>query len=165
MGPKHVHFVVVAGSREELADNKKNIEYYGDDALDWRPYHPVQTENNTMGDILVTVAGSKKFLPHFYYDFPHLLEFLDEANRRRNVVIVIVDIWTIGLKHYKKILGEYDKKSLMNCVSALSFRNGIKYLCSPGASKSQSIASTFFPLLAKIQAIFAKVIERPVPPL
>jgi len=59
--------------------------------------------------------------------------------------------------------------SMMPCdscpLSFLSLRNGWKYRCRPGASRSQSIVSTRLPELASTQATLARAIERPVPPL
>ncbi len=49
--------------------------------------------------------------------------------------------------------------------SFLGSRNGRKKLSRPGASRSQSTASTFFPEAARIQAVLASAMVRPVPPL
>jgi len=46
-----------------------------------------------------------------------------------------------------------------------SSRKGAKYLCRPGASRSQSMASTRYPRAAVIHAAWASAMERPVPPL
>ncbi len=43
--------------------------------------------------------------------------------------------------------------------------NGWKNLARPGASRSQSTVSTRNPLAARIQAVLASAMVRPVPPL
>lgn len=50
-------------------------------------------------------------------------------------------------------------------ASAFGSRNGRKKRSSPGASRSQSTVSTRLPLAARIQAVLARAIVRPVPPL
>lgn len=50
-------------------------------------------------------------------------------------------------------------------ASAEESRKGWKKRKRPGASRSQSTVSTRWPFAARIQAVFARAMVRPVPPL
>lgn len=116
-GPRYVEFVVVAGRADELTGVRTNVDSYGDECVDWRPYYP--DFEKRVGPFIQNVAGDEDFTSNCLRlsDFGDELEqALEQAQEKKSIVVVIVDVWTIRLPTYHNLMREYDKRSLLNCA-------------------------------------------------
>lgn len=116
-GPRYVQFVVVAGRADELADVRTNVASYGNDALEWRPYYP--SFQREVGPLVQHIASDEDFASGFLHLDPDLINKLEQAKRENNIVVVIVDAWTIQLPGYCDLMREYDARSFLNCAALI----------------------------------------------
>ncbi len=116
-GPSHIKFVYVAATKSEIEANgiRKELQYYGvEGGLDWRPFLP---DNPDEIAILAQEVAAKERIR--YESIPindTLIDKLREAERNRDLVIIVIDPWTLRLEPYQAILREFDKYRSLNCA-------------------------------------------------
>ena len=105
VGPGYAKFVyVVAPARDfQEASFQRQTDYYGRNRLEWRPYQPDSAEALALVAQQVTSQGK------FYYevlqlDAPDLTQRLQRAQANSNIVIMVVDAWTLRLESYYEIV-------------------------------------------------------------
>jgi FxsC-like protein len=95
---------------------RKAVESYGTGGrMEWQPYLP--TAKKSIG-VLAQEVVSKQNL--FYYPWElettdNLVEKLLEAEINKEIVLIIVDAWTIRIAEYRDFIKPYDKINLTNC--------------------------------------------------
>jgi len=113
-GPSYVEFVLVVGRSNELAAVREDIESYGDEPVDWRPYYPEYERR--VGPFVQYVVAREDFTSRFLQLAPDLIDKLNQAKAKNNIVVLIVDVWTIRLQRYHYFMREYDERSFLNCA-------------------------------------------------
>lgn len=110
MGPRTAEFVFVAANETEIRERRDRVEAYGSEGgRDWRPYL-----SKAVGFVGQTLSTQEEL---FYEDLPaddRLLERLREAEKKKNIVVIVIDPWTIQLKSYQKRMLDYDKNTFVN---------------------------------------------------
>lgn len=101
-----VTFVVAAASRGEMEGIRTTVDVYGDDWTDWRPYHPSCPDPIALR--AQSVASSQHMLVGFDPIDEGIFQLLEKAQRRNEVVVIIVDPWAVGLDEYKRIFKKLD---------------------------------------------------------
>lgn len=104
---KRVTFVVAAAGRDEMKVVRTTVDVYGDDFIDWRPYHPLCPD--TIALRAQAVAGAQHMIARFDPIDDDLFGLLEKAQKRNELVVVIVDPWAVGLVEYKCILNKLDR--------------------------------------------------------
>lgn len=111
LGPNSVQFVFVAGSPAEFAAaemakrlgyKRQPQPYVKNGGRDWRPYDPEKRIRPYVTNI-ATGPGLEFDVDEMPFD-EHLDRQIDEASRRRNLVIILVDSWTLDLEKYESTL-------------------------------------------------------------
>jgi FxsC-like protein len=113
-GPRFVQFIFVAGSRDELSKVRKSINYYGRRGDEWQPYLP-EVEDQIIfltGD----VVWREKLIPRIVDLDQHIERRLEEAENENNIVVIVVDTWTLQLEQYSDFMRKYDRREFVNCV-------------------------------------------------
>jgi len=118
-GPPSKHlfaeFVYIVARAEELRDLRQELSSYGDEGgLDWRPYLPMYDAE--IGMIAAQVASRERFR---YEPVPlddHLVERVVTAAGARKVVVVVVDVWTVRIERYRKLMEDLDNRNVPACV-------------------------------------------------
>lgn len=114
-GFKSVLFVFVAAKPKELTGIKRAIDCYGEEGgRQWAPYLPPITD--AVGILAQEVAAKQKV---FYNELPldeKLMERLEQAEKNQEIVIIIIDPWTLRLSNYQNIVKPYDKRNFINCA-------------------------------------------------
>lgn len=94
-GPKHVSFIYVAAHPQAFGAARKADPYIDVGGPDWKPYYPVNTtrvhrfvQNVVAGDDLDFTSEAMPF-------GANLIERIDEAWRQRQIVVLIVDPWSV----------------------------------------------------------------------
>jgi FxsC-like protein len=103
---RYVHFVVVAGGRDEMMVFRSQLQFYGNDAPGWAPYQP--TLPDPLGVYASRLAAERRFDSEVA-DIEGLFERIDAANRDNQIVILLVDVWAIRLDHHRAALTNYDE--------------------------------------------------------
>jgi FxsC-like protein len=111
-GPEYVYFVCVAGRKEELA-NLRKVECYGDTGEDWQPFHPGLAET-----VLTLAQSAARMVPDVTDRLlplkDTLVEELRGMERKQNMVLLLVDSWSILLRSYGPLMRAYDEAQLSN---------------------------------------------------
>ena len=113
-GVNHVQFVIVAGHRDELKAIRKIVTRYGNEAVDWCPYCP--TVAKRIGATAQHVASEENLTSEFMLIDYDLSEGMKRAKKLNNVVIFIVDPWTVGLDKYRLRVRIYDQEHHYHCA-------------------------------------------------
>ena len=94
-GPKHVRFVYVAASPNMFGNARDPDPYIENGGADWKPFYPQDprrvhrlVQNFVSNDELDFTSEELPFSPN-------LLAQIDDAWRKRQIVVLIVDGWTV----------------------------------------------------------------------
>jgi FxsC-like protein len=104
---QHVHFVVAAGSRAEMATVRNDLQFYGDQGRDWAPYHPA------LGGPLAAPARSVAAGRLFGAEIAKLDDLpgcIERARRNNEIVVLLVDAWITKLSRYRSALAIFDER-------------------------------------------------------
>jgi len=113
-GPGYVEFVIVAGRASELGAIRAMVDSYGDECWHWRPYHP--DSDKRVGPLIQSIASSEDFDSGLFQLAPDWTSRLDQAEKENSIIVIVVDPWTVRLAQYNSFMGEYDKRSYLNCA-------------------------------------------------
>lgn len=111
-GPKRVNFVVAAGSSSEMRDVRAALDTYGDAWDEWAPYLPKCTDPVVLK--AQNVAVDQRLLSGPAPVEDDLITVLDEAEKHRELVVLIIDPWVVGIDRYRELLGQLDSKRYKN---------------------------------------------------
>lgn len=109
---RRVTFVVAVGTRDQMSLIRHTVDVYGDDYDEWRPYHPTCTA--PIAARAQTVAGEREMTSWVRPADAELFRILDEAEARRQPVVMIVDPWVIGLREYRELLEQLNRRRYRN---------------------------------------------------
>ncbi len=110
IGPRTVRFVFVAANEAEIREWRDSVEAYGSEGgRDWRPYH-----SKAVGVLSQTLSAQEDLFYEYLPVDDKLLDRLREAEENKNIVVIVVDPWTIQLRSYRKSMLEYDKSAFVN---------------------------------------------------
>jgi FxsC-like protein len=114
--PRYVKFIFLAGRRQELQPFRASLDPYGDSGGEWRPWLPDPRDEV---DLLVQEVVQRERL---ISDGVILLdndleERLEDAENSNKIVVIVVDLWTLRLENYSKLMRDFvDPKLFVNCV-------------------------------------------------
>jgi FxsC-like protein len=114
-GPNGVQFVFVAGKPNEFQGNRSIGGYLQKGGRDWKPYYPQKTK--PIGALAQSVAASED-LDFFSEELPfskRLPQEVRDAEKQANIVVLVVDSWTVTLPDYNQILQQFDEEGYFNC--------------------------------------------------
>lgn len=116
-GPKLVKFVFVAARPEEieLVEGSRPEAYFEQGGPDWKPFFPARCA--PICSLVQRVASDEALnLYSEEMDFSaRLYEEVREAERCKNIVVVVVDPWTAALEDYRAPLASFDQHNYFNC--------------------------------------------------
>jgi FxsC-like protein len=110
-----VHFIVAAASRDTMDQVRRDLDYYGRDALDWAPYVP--TAAGSLADRARLLAADQALSAEVapLAEVEHLddvLPRLERARAGREIVVILCDWWLTQLDEYQRVLAEIDRRGL-----------------------------------------------------
>ncbi len=119
-GPRHVRFIVVAAKRGEISDALAGapLDRYGNQSFDWKPFLPPRGER--VGPMLQGLASEADMTSEIR-EPGALLPLLESAAKANNLVLLVVDPWTIRLTNYHELLRVYDKHNFINAALILPY--------------------------------------------
>jgi len=113
-GLTFVHYVFMAGLKDEMHTRRPNWNGYGIyvDRNDWRPCYPeVDREASEIASSLATAAG-KNF--KFIEPGAGLLKRLAYAKELENIVVIVVDPWSMTVPLLQNLASKIDGEPLPN---------------------------------------------------
>jgi len=111
-GVRRVDFVIIAGRRDEMRQVRNVVDSYGAGAVDWRPYSP----SGRIGATAQRIAAELNLTSGFLSLDSELSHRLARARAANNLVIFIVDPWTITIPQYRELIQAYDREHHYNCA-------------------------------------------------
>src|SRR5262244_1772570 len=114
--PRYVKFIFLAGRRQELQPFRISLDPYGESGGEWRPWLPDPKDEV---DLLVQdVIQRERLISDGVIRLDNeLSKRLDEAENYNKIVVIMVDLWTLRLESYRKLMHDVvDPKQLVNCV-------------------------------------------------
>jgi FxsC-like protein len=105
---RRVHFVLAAGSRNEVSSIRSSLHYYGEDPAGWAPYRPAH--DDPLAVLARRVAAGRLFDSEVAR-VEDLMERIEHANRQNHVVILLVDAWATHLPALREVLRRYDERN------------------------------------------------------
>jgi FxsC-like protein len=115
-GPRHVQFFVIAGPRSKLAGEgvRKNVEPYGEEPTDWRPFLP--PAEGRIGPLLQGIAAEEDFTSDVVEPSADLIPRIEAACKENNLVLLVVDPWTLRIEVYSEWLKQYDQRDFLHAT-------------------------------------------------
>jgi FxsC-like protein len=106
--PQQVHFIVCAGTRQQMAPIRDDLQYYGDRGEDWSPFPEAAPQ--TLGMHARGIAA-RYLLSAVVVSVSGLEEQVSAARQRNEIVVLLVDVWAVRLRPVREALismGRYD---------------------------------------------------------
>jgi FxsC-like protein len=110
-GPGHVHFVYAATSAT-IPPPQRDPDPYGPLPRAWRPFHPPTTA--AIGPVAQEVAGALEFTSDELPFDGQLLDAIRNAEKKRNLVVAIIDGWSVQLPANGELLEKLDEANYRN---------------------------------------------------
>ncbi len=114
VGPRYVQFIFVAGSRGELASIRQTLNHYGSRGDEWQPYLPEVDEQIKF--LTAEVALRERLFPMIVELDDDSWQRIGQAEDDNNIIVVVVDTWTLRLARYAQFMQTYDQRDSINCV-------------------------------------------------
>lgn len=108
-GSPYVHFVIAAGSRQEMDAVRDDLVFYGHHPEDWAPYLP--TMPKPIAGHAQSLAADR-LLESGVGGVDDVVDRIERAQRDNEIVVVLVDWWTTQLDSYQRVLAEIDRRGL-----------------------------------------------------
>jgi FxsC-like protein len=111
---KRVNFIVLVGTSTQMAALalRQARAYYGPDTGSWNPFHPNAKRPLVLDAFEVALA--EDFLPTPVLDVADLQVFISESERRKELVVLLVDPWVVHVDDVAERLRAYDKYQFLN---------------------------------------------------
>jgi hypothetical protein len=113
-GLTFVRYVFMAGLQDEMKKRRQDWDGYGIylDRKDWKPCYPeVDRKAGDIASVLATAAG-KSF--EFIEPGPKLLDRLKYAKELENLVVIVVDPWSMSVPDLQNLASKVDSEPLPN---------------------------------------------------
>jgi FxsC-like protein len=142
VGPRYATFVyVVASSGEIQKAGKARLDAYGGEDVDWRPFCP---PTNSFVTRLAQKAVLKEDLNYERLSLSNnLVNDLLEAERKRKIVVILVDTWTLQLARYRQLMDQYDQHRFRSCVVLVPWNSQDPDTGARAADLQQILRTTF----------------------
>lgn len=140
-GFEDARFVYVAASPKELEGVRSRVDLYGERGRSWRPYLPDVEE--PIGVIAQEVASKQKL---FYDEIPlddDLIDRLREAEKNREIVVILLDAWTLRIGSYKGMMQPFDRENFLNCALLIPWNDKDQETLGQRAELEKAVKSTF----------------------
>lgn len=109
-GPGYAKFVYIAGHSDEMQTVRNDVGAYGKKGGgDWKPYFP-ECDDEIYKISMKIVRRETSFEFNYLRDLSNdvLLEEIKDC-KTKNVVVLLIDPWTLKLQHYAEVMGKYDQ--------------------------------------------------------
>jgi FxsC-like protein len=116
IGPKHVTFIYVAAAPQSFGAARTADPYIESGGPDWKPFYPVDKTRVHLFLQRVAAGDDLAFTSEMMPFGPSLISRIDEAWDKRQIVVVVVDPWTVhwdahrATPEYQAVLQRLDKR-------------------------------------------------------
>jgi FxsC-like protein len=122
-GPGFALFYYIAGPPSDYAGLRAEACSYGKvGGPDWSPYYPPPPEEK----IALIAQKAVNDMNIVSYHFPPddlLADRIAEAQENNNIVVIVIDPWSLRLERYSKLLKDCDGRDFYNCAVLMAWNN------------------------------------------
>jgi FxsC-like protein len=106
--------VFVAGRRHELSAVRQDVAAYGGSAgRQWRPFLPQDVQ---VGPLVQELVAREGFYSKVVDIDAQLVETIRRAAAANEIVLIVIDPWTVRIQSYRDPLRAYDRQTFINCA-------------------------------------------------
>ncbi len=113
-GPRHVRFVVIAGSNSEMQAVRENLTPYGPNPCEWCPFLPLS--DDPIGSLVQSIASSERLTSDFLFPKSSLIGQIEKAYEHNEIVMIVADAWSMKLERFAEVMRLYDSRHFLNCA-------------------------------------------------
>ncbi len=140
-GAQYAKFVYVAARKAEIEELRRP-EAYDEEPDGWRPYHPLSQER--LGVMSAQVASAEGMIPVGIPLNSDFLASVRSAEANGNIIMVLVDPWTIQLADYGKYIHEYDGVQFSRSTVLICWNEEDAETISARGNLSQTLETVFY---------------------
>lgn len=142
-GLKVVRCVFVAGMKHEMANLRTSSTSYANfqDRTDWRPCYP-DLDRDVKGIVTGPATADNRTVVYLMPS-SDLLGQLRDAKRLNNIIVVVVDPWSVKLPDLHKFLQEFDAEEFPNSAVLVNW-NGKDPETTASATNLQNMLQNYF---------------------
>jgi FxsC-like protein len=111
-GPGHVRFVYLAPRQNQMLAVRKALDFYGPGPKNWKPFLPDLTKG--IAPLVQTIAGEYDFSSDELLFTDALPDDIRAAEKRGNLVVILVDGWSLRIDGYRAALTIIDERRFFN---------------------------------------------------
>jgi FxsC-like protein len=104
--PRHVNFLIAAGTREQMESIRNDLQFYGERREDWSPYRPVTPQPLAL---IARGIAARCALESGVAGIDKLAEHLRSPRRDDEIVVVLVDAWATQVESVSTKLRDVDR--------------------------------------------------------
>ncbi|MFG2103689.1 FxsC protein [Micromonospora echinaurantiaca] len=104
-----VRFVVAAGRRDEMAPVREDLDFYGPQRADWRPYRPLRPQ--ALATQAQAVAADHLFDSDVVDDIEDIVGVLERADADDELLVMLIDAWVVRIAAHREALAEVDRRA------------------------------------------------------
>ncbi len=165
-GPRHVHFVYCALAPHEAKQaGRKVLDPYGENGgAEWQPFYP---EERSVGAIAPQVAGSDEIgmIPHELPLSTDLENQVRHYEEKRQLVVLLLDGWTVQLQKYREALRRLDQQNYINCSILIPVNPVDAEASQPALPLDQTVRETLYHRFKTAGDLFLRPEIRDLPTL
>jgi FxsC-like protein len=105
-GPQYVHFVIAAGTREEMRVVRHDVGFYGQRPEDWAPFHPALAQS--LAARAREIAAERLFGSEVV-PIGAVGDQVALAQERNEIVVLLLDSWVLRLESFRRMLAAFDQ--------------------------------------------------------
>lgn len=137
-----IEFVYVAATQKEAeAFTNQAAVYDPKGGPFWRPYLP--PVDRSIGEITQRVAYDERFVSNVLSTNTPLLDYIRAAKKSNNLLIIVVDCWSLGLDTYRAWVHSFDEVFSANCEMLIPLNGADPQFLSGKAQIEQLLKKTF----------------------
>jgi len=104
-GPQYVHFVIAAGTRDEMRVVRQDVGFYGERQEDWAPYRSLaQSLAARASEIAAERLFGSEVVP-----IGAIGDQVELAQERNEIIVLLLDSWVLGLESFRRMLARFDQ--------------------------------------------------------
>ena len=107
---RQAFFSYVVAQPHELP--RSELRQYRDRGKDWRPFDP--EDNSPVGLVAIGAAVRQNLYPQELEADSRLIDEIEEAEKQGDLVILLVDPWTVSVQRYRELMRQYDRINFEN---------------------------------------------------
>jgi FxsC-like protein len=120
-GPGFALFYYIAGPPSDYLGLRAEARSYGKvGGPDWSPYYPPPPEEK-IAQIAQKAVNDMNIVAYHFLPDDALADRIAEAQENNNIVVIVIDPWSLRLERYRQLLKACDARDFYNCAVLMAW--------------------------------------------